>query len=360
MSHKNNAPAPAGDPLANPAFRAPGLLEKLREAFIGASRPLECVQIEVTSICSAACIYCPHTTQKSSWRSRNMQDSVFAALWPLLRQSQRAHLQGWGEPLLHPRFFDFANLARKAGCQVSSTSCGMRIDEKTAEKLVGTGLDMIAISLAGTDAASNDARRGTDFHKVCSGVKNLRRAIRNAAQNEQMQIHLAYLLLADRMDAACKLPGLMRELDVDAAIVSTLDYLALPEQAELAIAPHETEKIEKARDILRRAAAEAESDGRMLHYELPEARAPEKGISCRENVGKSLYIDADGKVSPCVYLNVPGNDPPEKRRVFGDITACRPGEIWQQADYAAFRQDLARGMPDGICKNCPKRFEQFS
>ena len=35
---------PENDLLQNPAFRAPGLGERLRELFLGEKRPLDCVQ----------------------------------------------------------------------------------------------------------------------------------------------------------------------------------------------------------------------------------------------------------------------------------------------------------------------------
>ena len=135
------------DPLDKPAFR-PGLWRELRDAFLSPPRPLSCVQMEVTSACSGRCIYCPHTTLAGVWRSRAMSAEVVAALWPLLRRSLRAHLQGWGEPLLHPRFFDFAAFARRAGCRVSTTTCGLGMDEDTAVRLVSGGLDVVAFSLA--------------------------------------------------------------------------------------------------------------------------------------------------------------------------------------------------------------------
>ena len=44
------------DPLRNPAFRAPGLGERLRELLLGERRPLDCVQVEVTSCCAGRCV----------------------------------------------------------------------------------------------------------------------------------------------------------------------------------------------------------------------------------------------------------------------------------------------------------------
>lgn len=367
----SSTPAPSRDPLADPAFRAPGFLERLREAFLGVQRPLDCLQVEVTSRCPGRCIYCPHTTAGPSWKSRHMPDEVFAALWPFLRGAQRAHLQGWGEPLLHPRFLDYVALARRAGCAVSSTSYGLRMDEELAQKLAQSGMDLLAFSLVGTDEASNDARAGVPFARVCESVRQLRAAIREAgppADGEPLEIHFAYLMLADRMEAARGLPALMDELDVDMAVVSTLDYLALPGQRELAFAPGEAEKIARARGILEHIADEADSRGRIIHFALPGAEAVADAGGCRENVARSCYVDADGKVSPCVYLNVPDNAPDVRpgeradgdgrRRVFGDVRAEAPWDIWNKAAFAAFREALVRNAPDTACLVCPKRFER--
>ncbi|WP_300922935.1 radical SAM/SPASM domain-containing protein [uncultured Desulfovibrio sp.] len=363
------------DPLADPAFRAPGFLERLREALLGAQRPLDCLQVEVTSLCSGRCVYCPHTTAAATWRGRHMPDAVFAALWPLLRGAQRAHLLGWGEPLLHPRFLDYVALARRAGCAVSSTSCGLRMDAALARRLAESGMDLLAFSLVGTDETTNDARAGVPFARVRESVRLLRAAIRETGQppdGEPLEIHFAYLLLADRMDAVRRLPALMDELDVEMTVVSTLDYLALPDQAHLAFAPQETEKLVAARDLLETVAAEAETRGRIIHFALPGADAVADAGGCRENVARSCYVDADGRLSPCVYLNVPDNAPPApaqgdvdavsrgdgRRRVFGDVRAEAPWRIWNKPEFADFRAALVRNAPDAACLGCPKRFER--
>lgn len=43
-----------------------------------------------------------------------------------------------------------------------------------------------------------------------------------------LELHFAYLMLASQMEAVEGLPDLMDELDVHAAVISTLDYIAAP------------------------------------------------------------------------------------------------------------------------------------
>lgn len=341
------------DPLGNPAFKEPGLLDVLGEIFFGARRPLDCVQIEVTSHCIGHCLYCPHTSQKQSWKSRHMDAEIFARLWPLLRMCKRAHLQGWGEPLLQPRFFDFVALARKAGCQVSTTTCGLAMKPEDAKKIAASGIDMIAFSLAGTDEESNSARAGVSLAKTAEAI----RILDNVRKDNMPEIHIAYLLLADRMDAVKKLPELMNELNVEMAVVSTLDYLSVPGDKTLAFQPGEHEKINRAKALLEEAKTEAAKYGKIIHFALPGKKPVANAGGCRENILKSLYIDAEGNISPCVYLNVPGSDGKDKRRVFGNARESEALEIWRSGEFASFRKNLLENRPDSVCLDCPKRHE---
>ena len=80
-----------------------------------------------------------------------MRDACFAALTPLMLQSERVHLQGWGEPFAHPRLLDYVALARKAGCAASTTSCGLVMTEELARRTVESGMDIVAFSLVGSE-----------------------------------------------------------------------------------------------------------------------------------------------------------------------------------------------------------------
>lgn len=335
-------------------LREPGFWESLREQLFGSGRLLDCVQVEVSSRCPGRCRYCPHTTMSDDWLSRDMDLETFSALWPLLRRSSRVHLQGWGEPLVNPAFFDLAALARKAGCAVSTTTCGLIMTPELAEKLVASGLDIIAFSLAGTDPTSNAVRRGVDFDRVCEAVSTLQ-DVRRRRMGVHLEIHFAYLMLASDMEAVRGLPGLMRQLGVHAAVISTLDFLPGAEWDAEAVLPDDTEKVARAAAILKETEMEARRFDLGFHYALPRPEAP--GDRCRENIARSLFVSADGLVSPCVYLNVPARRFEACRGEFGSIRTRDPLEIWQGETLRSFRERMAAGEPDGRCLACVKRFQ---
>lgn len=341
----------AKDLFNDARLRGPGLIESLMGSLLGLSLPLDCVQIEVTSACPGKCAYCPHTTAKN-WQTRFLAPETFARLWPLLRKSSRAHLQGWGEPLLHPDFFEFAALARKAGCEVSTTTCGLAMKEDTAQKIARSGMDAIAFSLVGTDQDSNAARAGVDFSTVRESILCLRKTIDRIGHGPE--IRLAYLMLADRVEAVEKLPELMQELGVGTTVVSTLDYLAAPEHGHWAFAPGEREKIEAARSVLRAAAQRAAEKGLNLAYALP---AEKPHGQCRENVARTLYVDAGGNISPCVYRNVPDAEAPA-RISFGNVLEQDPWHIWNLPSFVAYRANAGQESCPPECSACPKRYEE--
>lgn len=332
-------------------FRAPGLLQELRDFL--QPRELECLQVEVTSCCMGKCTYCPHTTRSDVWKSRHMSAETFAALWPAMTRAGRVHLQGWGEPFLNPYFMDFVSLARRAGCAVSTTTCGMVMTEELAEQIVASGMDIVAFSLVGTDEASNGARAGVPFSRVESAVRLLQE-VRRKRNAVHLEIHLAYLMLASNVEAVRGLPKLMEEWGVHAAVISTMDYIPSPDMAKEAFAPHEREKIEAARLVLEEVGAHVRAEGRDFYASLP---APEPAPCCRERAHRTLYVDAEGSISPCVYLNVPLTERQPNRTVFGSVGEKSPVDIWAVPEYAEFRAAVQTATPPKACVSCAKRFE---
>ena len=279
--------------------------------------------------------------------------ATFDRLKPLLYRSERVHLQGWGEPFQNPHFFVMAQMARKAGCRVSTTTGGLGMTVDRAEQLIKGGFDIVAFSLAGTDPVSNSARQGMDFDQVCRSIRTLRQeCLRQRV--ETPEIHLAYLLLGSKVQAVTGLPALMQDLGVRRAVISTLDYLPEPDLTKEAFSLEDQEKIVEITALLQTTAAAAERLGLELYYDFP--RPSGSGYGCSEHVGSSLFVAADGAVSPCVFVNVPTGMSDAGRRIFGNVCLHSPLEIWEDPAYRRFRRRLAEGDGDPVCKACPKRF----
>jgi MoaA/NifB/PqqE/SkfB family radical SAM enzyme len=287
------------------------------------------------------------------WQGGDMDMQTFARLQPLMGRAARVHLQGWGEPFLNVDFFAMAAMARRAGCKISTTTCGLGMDTARAEAVVASGFDIVAFSLVGTDAASNAQRHGVDFEQVCRGISTLR-AARRRRRADGPEIHLAYLLLASNSQAVTGLPALMQRLEVAQAVISTLDYLPEPALAKEAFFPGERAKIEKTAALLRTTTAEADRLGLDVHYEFPRPTAT--GNGCRENIDRSLFVSATGDVSPCVFVNFPVTIADARHRVMGNVLEKDPLAIWQSAEYRIFRDRLRRGDADLPCQACAKRF----
>jgi MoaA/NifB/PqqE/SkfB family radical SAM enzyme len=91
----------------------------------------EWLQIEVAGLCNAACAYCALICYKRARQGGLMEMETFARLEPQFASAALVYLQGWGGPLLHPRFWEMARPAKASGARVGFTTNGTRLDAGT-------------------------------------------------------------------------------------------------------------------------------------------------------------------------------------------------------------------------------------
>ncbi len=335
-------------------FPEKSILEEFKELIKPNVKELECIQVGITSFCSGRCEYCPRAIQENSWISHHMTPECYGALWELMKNSQRIHLQGWGEPLLHPHFFEFVELARRADCRVSTTSCGLVMNEDIAKKIVKSGIDVIAFSLAGTDEETNSSRNKVPFTKVVENIKLLQK-IRKEMLGVHLEVHIAYLALGSQIDALKQMPELMKELGVHGIVISTLDCDAdYNKYAIESFQPNEEGKIEALRKVISEIEPKILEQDMKIHYQLPN---PIPSNRCREHAHATCYVDSKGILSPCIYLNLPIENSNLKHMTIGDINTCDSLELWDTASYQYFRSLFSENSSPPICAECPKRFE---
>ncbi|HLU76466.1 MAG TPA: radical SAM protein, partial [Burkholderiales bacterium] len=113
------------------------------------------VQIEPVGQCNLRCAMCAIQFREDVPQNRRGAFLPFAEFRRLLDQFGdvgELHLQGLGEPLMHPDFFRMVREAVSRGLKVSTNSNLTLLTEARARECVDSGLDTLHISLDGASA----------------------------------------------------------------------------------------------------------------------------------------------------------------------------------------------------------------
>jgi MoaA/NifB/PqqE/SkfB family radical SAM enzyme len=315
------------------------------------------LQVEVTTWCNAFCRYCPQTVYRDAWQRRHLSIELFQKLVPALARTELAHLQGWGEPFLHPDLFNMIALAKGAGCRVGVTTNGMLLTQKKIDLLLESGLDLIAFSLAGLGGTNDEAREGTGFDQVLKAIQMLSEA---RAGVGRPRINIAYMLLRSGLGDLEGLPGALKGLGVADVVVSTLDFAAAGPLEEECL-PNSGEEYAELAARLTSLAQTAQRDGLNFSWNLKPPG--ERGLLCPENVQQALVVSAQGRVTPCVFTNLPVSGVNYRGREgevayqgldFGNLGEESLEDIWRRREYADFRRSFLTGNLALPCRHCRK------
>jgi MoaA/NifB/PqqE/SkfB family radical SAM enzyme len=319
------------------------------------------IQVEVSSYCNAACVYCPRTVYRNTWINRHLSLATFKRLLPAIYNTQLVHLQGWGEPFLNPDFFAMVAMAKATGAQVGTTTNGMLADARLIERILESGLDFIAFSLAGLGETNDRLRVGTRFAAVRDAMRSLDRE-KQKQKCSTPAIHVSYLLLRSNMDDLAHLPDTLQDLGINQVVVSSLDFVPN--------GPLERERLPSesgtARGEIHRLVHEVRSAARSKGITIIDnvCGSDTSHRACSENPRHAFCVSSGGMVSPCVFANLPvthathrvrGRTKPYAGLVFGDINRDRPAAIWEQKDYVQFRRSFEDGQLHPTCGDCTKR-----
>lgn len=318
------------------------------------------IQVEVTTHCNGHCAYCPHTVYQGIWQNRHMLPETFARLLPVFKHTQLVFLQGWGEPLLNPDFFQMVLLAKAAGCKVGTTTNGILLDETTAVKLIECGVDIVAFSITGSSESNDRIREGTSLQGILNGI-NLLNHLKKESNSVTPKIHIAYLLLRSMEQEAMAIPDLLKDADISEVIISTLDFVPSRNLLELSLQPQRNEDLLALRDNLEAMVQVGRKNCIEIHYQIPFL--VRKGIWCSENISRALFVSANGDVSPCVFTNLPvdgcshfvnGNETELEQMIFGNVNNRPLLSIWRRKEYRKFRNSFLNNTPSDSCVDCPK------
>jgi len=326
------------------------MLERVVDWIRGAPRArlLQAVQIEVTSRCGSRCEMCPRTAMGAQWPETDMAWETFEGIGRVFPTAEHVHLQGWGEPLLHPRLFDMITRAKAGGCRVGLTTNGMGLGLDTAKTLVDLQLDLLSVSIAGATQGTHERIRvGSDFSQILENVRQLLH-LRSGGPSHGPKVELSYLMTRTNIAELSQAVELASSLGVDELYATNLDYVVTPEHDRLRLfgCPDIREEATRSVEEARRRARRVGLAFRSYPLDLEEVTV------CEAHPTKMLFVSCEGWVSPCTYLTLPRHtEVPRRfqgRQVsvpvvrFGNVRDRDVGEIWEGQSYRLFRQQFLR------------------
>jgi MoaA/NifB/PqqE/SkfB family radical SAM enzyme len=350
-------------------------IQEMLEAFLVPPR-FDWLQLEVAGACNATCAYCTLTDYKRVREGGFMDMATFERMEPHFSSAALVYLQGWGEPLLHPQFWEMARRAKASGARVGFTTNGTRLDEANLARLLDTPIDIMGVSIAGTTAATSDrGRQGCDFARLGASLSELKR-MKGARGGEGTAVHLAFMLFASNWRELDALPALAEAWGASEVVVSNLSFIGDPAQQQESLFERPDlwapvfERVEAVRE-------QAAARGIALHYSYPDRR--EAQALCSEHVLNACFVSWQGNVAPCVLTNQSikagaapthlfrGQNHPVGSCVFGNVNETPFEAIWKSDAARAFRAAFVRrqkrkqpgtdDLPES-CRHCYKLYER--
>ena len=319
------------------------------------------VQMEPVGQCNLRCRMCSIQFRKDgppNGPPAFMDFGDFTRLVDQFEGVRELHLQGLGEPTMHPRFFEMVEYAVARGIQVSTNTNLTLMTAERAERCVTSGLHGLHVSLDGATAATYERiRLRAHFDRV---VRNLERLVRTRERlgSSLPEVRLVLVIMRQNLH---ELPGLVRlahGLGVRNVFVQHLchDFAesSLPEhyrpmrefvESETLLG-EDPARVGRYFGEARAAAAEL---GVTLRLPRTDPRPHPHGTPGRSRCGwpwDGAYVSYQGYSMPCCMISTPD------RLNFGKFTEQGVGAIWNGPDYQAFRDQLSSDDPPEVCRSC--------
>lgn len=242
-------------------------------------------------------------------------------------------LYSWGEPFLNAEIFDMIGYATKEkhlDVHVSSTL--QHFPDDYPEKLVESGLELLIVSLDGTNQESYEKYRvGGDYQKTIENIKKIV-ATKERLKSNTPFMDIRFLVMKHNTEEQEAVKQLAQELRVDHIQTSPVMVNIKDQQEVNEWLPED----------------ESESG-----YDYAAKRKKEERPTCTW-LWDSIAVSWDGCVAPCCHLYHSSTD-------FGDLNKNRFQEIWNNEKYQKAREfikspRLTEEPPTIACELCLKPY----
>jgi radical SAM protein with 4Fe4S-binding SPASM domain len=270
---------------------------------------------------------------------------------------QELHLQGLGEPMMHPRFFDMVEHASSRGIRVTTNSNLTLLNERRAERLVRCGLDTLNVSIDGSTAATYERIRvRSHLDKVVRNLGLLRAA--KVRHGTGPKVRMVMVIMRQNLHELSDLVRFSHEWEMEGLFVQHLchdfgesslpaHYRPMREFVDEQTLFHEQpELVETAFENARAVAREL---GVELRLPRTSPRQHPPGTPGRTRCSwpwTSGYVSYQGYAMPCCMISTPD------RLNFGNMAEAGVEAVWNSAGFNAFRDRLDSDTPPDVCQSC--------
>lgn len=320
------------------------------------NRPIRFAQIEPVGQCNLRCRMCPIQFRPDGAPGDPlafMAFETFVAIIDQLPALERLHLQGLGEPLMHPRFFDMVRYAAARGVSVTTNTNLTLLSVRRSRLAVESGLAELHASLDGASAQTYERIRvRARFTRAKRHLEELLK-IRIESGREVPRVRLVMVVMRDNLHELPDMVALARGVGVDSLFVQHLCH----EYGEESL----PERYRPMRAFVEEQTLLNEDPARVAHYfAVARERATALGVDLRlprtQAAGQSRgrctwpwdgpYISYDGTAMPCCMIGTPD------RVNFGSMAQHGVDAVWKGDAYEAFRGALASDTPPDVCRSC--------
>jgi MoaA/NifB/PqqE/SkfB family radical SAM enzyme len=317
------------------------------------------LQVEPVGQCNLRCQMCPIQFRRDGppyGPLAFMAWDTFTRIVDELPAVDELHLQGLGEPLMHPRFFDMVDYAASKGIRVTTNSNLTLLSRQRAERCAASGLDTLFVSVDGaTPTTYERIRVRSRFERV---VRNLEALL--AARAGRATPHLRLVTVAMRQNLH-ELPDLVRLAAAWRMEGISVQHLC-HDFGEATLPAH----YRPMREFVDTQTLLGEDPARVAHYfAAARAVAAEVGLELRlprtvprqhppGTPGRQrcdwpwtgAYLSYEGLAMPCCMVATPD------RVHFGNLAEQGAAAVWNGGAYQAFRARLDSDNPPDVCQSC--------
>jgi len=285
------------------------------------------ISIEPTTACNLKCPECPSGLRKFTRPTGNLKKEINQNILNSLGKNlQYINYYFQGEPFINPDFLDFVKAARLKNIYVLTSTNAHFISEKTAIKIIESGLSELIISIDGTtqDTYSSYRIEG-ELKKVLEGLNNITTA--KEKQNSNFPIvTLQFLVTKQNEHQLAEIEAIKNKYKADSLTLKTIqvyDY-------------------ENGNTLL-------PTDDKYSRYKQGKNgkfKLKNKMSNHCWRLWSTCVFTWDGSIVPCCFDK-------DAQYQMGNLSKTEFSVIWKSGIYSDFRKKVLNNRKSiDICSNC--------